>query len=177
MSIYRRRTSYVVAAAGSGVSATGGTETTYSLGGINYKVHTFTVSGNFVVSTGGNVDVLVVGGGGGSGAHAYGGGGGGGGLIFRLEFSVSAGTIPVTVGAGGTGGVWPTLGNKGGNSVFSTLTALGGGGGGTASTGSYDQSGTSGGGGGGSSFRGDNRRLGKTATDASQGKNGGDGDG
>jgi len=105
------------------------------------------------------------------------GGGGGGGLIFRLEFSVSAGTIPVTVGAGGTGGVWPTLGNKGGNSVFSTLTALGGGGGGTASTGSYDQSGTSGGGGGGSSFRGDNRRLGKTATDASQGKNGGDGDG
>ena len=50
-------------AAGGGVSATGGTET--DSGG--YRYHTFTSSGSLVVSTGGSVEYLVVGGGGGGG--------------------------------------------------------------------------------------------------------------
>ena len=59
------------------MSATGGTVTTSG----NYKIHTFTGTGAFVVSDAGNqggVDYLVVAGGGGGGG-GYGGGGGAGG--------------------------------------------------------------------------------------------------
>src|SRR6056300_800442 len=66
------------------VTATGGTITTSG----DFKVHTFTGDGCFVVSCGGNpagsssVDYLVVAGGGGAHGDAGGGGGGGG---FRLS--------------------------------------------------------------------------------------------
>jgi hypothetical protein len=64
-----------------------------------------------------SVDVLVVAGGGGSKA----GGGGGGGVIYSTAFSVTPSTsYTVTVGAGGDR-------VNGGNSVFSSLTAIGGG--------------------------------------------------
>lgn len=73
------------------------------------------------------VEVLVVAGGGG-GAYT-GSGGGAGGLIYRTNFPVISGTgYTVTVGAGGTAGASQTGGN-GGNSVFGSLTAIGGGGG------------------------------------------------
>ena len=49
-------------------SATGGTESTYSSGGISYKVHTFTSSGTFTTLASGTVDVLMVGGGGSGGS-------------------------------------------------------------------------------------------------------------
>ena len=59
--------------------ATGGTVTTYSSGGNDYKVHTFTSNGTFTISAGsGNVDYLVIAGGGGGGGEVGGGGGGGG---------------------------------------------------------------------------------------------------
>src|SRR6056300_1907863 len=101
------------------ITARGGTVTTST----DYKIHTFTGDGCFVVATAGNpagsnsVDYLVIAGGGGAGGEMGGGGGGGG---FRLSNStcmsapltsplatptgitVSLTTYPVTVGAGGT---------------------------------------------------------------------------
>ena len=55
----------------------GGTQTDITVSGVSYKLHTFTSDGNFVVSTGGWFDVLLVGGGGGGTNSGYSGGGGG----------------------------------------------------------------------------------------------------
>src|SRR5210317_35030 len=119
-------------------SATGGTETTSG----DFKIHTFTGDGCFVVSTLGlgpsggpsNVDYLVVAGGGGGAAN---GGGGAGGyreshstcvsgpytaspLATPTGITVSATTYPITVGAGGGGSVGAGgQGYSGSNSVFS----------------------------------------------------------
>ncbi len=99
-----------------------------------------------------SVEVLVVAGGGGGGAWV-GGGGGGGGVIYRPAFPVVPGTAyTVTVGAGGDGEYNPgsysgmPRATNGGNSVFGTLTAIGGGRGGSWSV--YPP--TTGGSGGGS---------------------------
>jgi len=129
------------------ISATGGTITTSG----DFKVHTFTGDGCFVVSIAGSgdgpsvVDYLVVAGGGGGGA-AIGGGGGAGG--FRLSNSyalpapttsplanptgitVTATTYPVTVGSGGTRGLdtpSPKEATPGSPSIFSTITSTSGG--------------------------------------------------
>jgi hypothetical protein len=130
------------------VTATGGTITECG----NFKIHTFTGPGTFTVSCAGNplgsetVDYLVVAGGG-SGGGRYGGGGGGGGYressgaasgcysISPLGACVSALPVtvqgyPITVGGGGTG--VPAVpgsddGNRGNNSIFSTITSTGGG--------------------------------------------------
>jgi hypothetical protein len=134
------------------ITATGGTVTTSG----DFKIHSFTGDGCFVVSCAGNpvgstaVDYLVVAGGGGGGA----GGGAGGG--FRVSNSyglpgptmsplsnptgltVTSTTYPVTVGAGGSagaqnaGGAAATAGGCGSNSIFSTITSTAGGGGGSA---------------------------------------------
>ena len=140
--------------------ATGGTITTSG----DFKIHTFTGDGCFVVSqlgnspavpTGGptNVDYLVIAGGAGGGCAGGGGAGGGGAGGHRTTFpspSCNAGafpvttqTYPITVGGGGTGS--PNSGaTSGSNSVFSTITSAGGGG---AGGGSADaQNGGSGGG-------------------------------
>jgi hypothetical protein len=79
------------------------------------------------VTRGGPVEVLVVAGGG-SGGVRHAGGGGAGGLIYNSSFSVS-GTVTVTVGDGGAGLAQGTVtpGNSGSNSVFGSLTAIGGG--------------------------------------------------
>ncbi|MFA5795455.1 MAG: DUF2341 domain-containing protein [Candidatus Brocadiia bacterium] len=114
------------------VKATGGT-ITYSGG---YKIHTFTSSGTFNVTGGGNVEVLVVAGGGSGGNHSTtnaNGGGGGGGVIYNTSYPVISGSAyTVTVGAGGASVPNSTaaIGNNGQNSVFGSLTAIGGGGGG-----------------------------------------------
>ena len=96
------------------VAATGGTVTTDG----DYKIHTFTISGTFTVTTGGDVEVLIVAGGGGGSA----GGGGGGGLIHRDTFAVIPNAYSIAVGAGGTGGNTIlgsfTSGTNGGNSSF-----------------------------------------------------------
>ena len=111
------------------VAATGGTVTTDG----NFKIHTFTGDGCFVVSDAGNVagsnsvDYLVVAGGGGGGGTPGNAGGGGGAGGFRYSSTtytsppcapghplrascsipVTAATFPVTVGGGGTGGTGP----------------------------------------------------------------------
>ena len=61
------------------VAATGGTVETYTDPSGNWKSHTFIASGSFVVTTAGQVDVLVVGGGGSGGAGVFGASNGGGG--------------------------------------------------------------------------------------------------
>jgi len=109
----------------------------------NYTYHTFGASGTFTPQQSLTADVLVVAGGG-SGGGNQGGGGGAGGLLYQTGRSVSSGAYTVTIGAGGTAnGI--TTGNSGTNSVFDTITALGGGGGGTTAVG---VNGGSGGGGG-----------------------------
>jgi len=138
------------------VAATGGTVTTSG----DFKIHSFTGDGCFVVSTAGNVagsntvSYLVVAGGGGT----YSGGGGAGGFREGKATSdcysasplnapgglpVSATTYPITVGAGGSPGSghpgsgipFPapsyTGATSGSNSVFSTVTSTGGGRGGS----------------------------------------------
>jgi hypothetical protein len=119
------------------ISATGGTVTTSG----NFKIHTFTGDGSFVVSQVGsgagpsNVDYLAVAGGGGTGRDRGAGGGAGG---YRTSFPspgcnagsfpISATTYPITVGAGGTGQSGPTVDQTPGNpSIFSTITSAGGG--------------------------------------------------
>ena len=128
--------------------ATGGTVTTSG----DYKIHTFTGDGNFVVSSvgnscGGKVSYLVVAGGGGAGRDRGGGAGAGGFREGKVSsdpytdspldagdgLTVTATTFPITVGGGGAGG--PTAsppgvsgrGATGSNSIFSTITSAGGG--------------------------------------------------
>jgi hypothetical protein len=74
--------------------------------------------------------VLVVGGGGGA-AGLWAGGGGGGGVVYDPIYPLSVGSHSVTVGAGGAGSsVFSSANANGSNSVFGSLTALGGGRGG-----------------------------------------------
>ncbi len=132
--------------------ATGGTIVTSG----DYKIHTFTSSGNFVVTqAGAPIEYLLVAGGGGGGSgqsnsNYAAGGGGGGGMITANNFSVSNGTYAIVVGAGGAGQAEDT--NKsysGTNSLFSTLIATGGGGGGPRSNNNRADHGQAGGSGGG----------------------------
>lgn len=143
------------------VTATGGTITSYTDGGITYDVHTFTGSGTFNVTGGGSVDYLIVGGGGGGGAST-GGGGGAGGFVTGTTTVTDSTAYTITVGAGGQGGIQssvPYRGANGGDSIFAGVTAFGGGGGGsnapaTPPPGLTDPSvGGSGGGGSGASGR------------------------
>ena len=112
----------------------------------------------------GEVAYLVVGAGGGGGGVGGGAGAGGlrtsygnytgGGQSAESNITLSAQTYTITIGAGGTasatGGTWNYDGNTGSNgtnSVFGTITSLGGGGG----TGSSNQA-LNGGSGGGARF-------------------------
>jgi len=137
-------------------AATGGTVTTDG----DYKVHTFTSSGTFAVSTissgDGEVDYLIIAGGGGAGISNSGGGGAGGRLYLENYTGFSHSTsYAITVGAGGaarTDSAGNGHGASGSNSSIASITALGGGGGGY--TGNTGLNGGSGGGGQGSSAGG-----------------------
>ena len=135
------------------IAATGGTVTTSG----NFKIHSFTSSGCFQVTSGGNscgsntVDYLIVAAGGGGAVGEWGGGGGGAGGYRESSgaasgcysasplgacvsaLPVSAETYPITIGAGGAGGTnnpYATNGDgdSGSTSVFSSITSAGGGG-------------------------------------------------
>ena len=67
------------------VVAAGGTET---IPGDGYKYHTFTSNGTLVVTTGGDVECLVIAGGGGGGSFAGGAGGAGGWQEGTLTYNV-----------------------------------------------------------------------------------------
>ncbi len=127
------------------ITATGGTITT---SGLN-TIHTFTSSGTFTPSASVNAAVLVVAGGGSGGKDVNtgvdSGGGGAGGLVYQASRAITPGNYTVTVGAGGASQTSTrTNGISGNNSVFDTITALGGGGGGA-----YPGPGVNGGSGGG----------------------------
>jgi len=157
--------------------ATGGTVTESG----DYKIHSFTGDGCFVVTqigTGdfypgcasagpGEVDYLVVAGGGGGG-NAYSGGGGAGGfreshctansgcytaspLATCVSLPIAVTTYPVTVGGGGV-----AQASDGSPSIFSTITSAGGGRGRSSAAGADGGSGGAGskGGGGCSTFPG-----------------------
>ena len=98
-------------------------------------------------------EVLVVAGGGGGGSD-MGGGGGGGGVLYSSSYTVTRGsTITVTVGNGGAGataGVGQARGTNGDNSVFGSLTSIGGGGGASCHDRSTSPAGNGGSGGGAS---------------------------
>ena len=158
------------------ITATGGTVATSG----DYKIHSFTGDGCFVVSSLGvgipcaqasTVDYLVVAGaGGGGGGSQVGSAGGGGAGGYRTSgfgpaplqapaLTITATTYPITVGAGGSGGTWPgacgsgVAAPSGSLSIFSTITSSGGGGGGAGDNpATAGAAGGSGGGSGGLDF-------------------------
>jgi hypothetical protein len=151
---------------------------TYSNG---YWMHTFTGSGTFSSQQSLEVDALVVAGGGGGGSGNRGGGGGAGGFRLLPATSLTAGSYPVLVGAGGSGinsGVLGTQGFDGSPSALLSINSLGGGGGGAGPDGgpfpqgSDGRPGGSGGGGGVNAASGQYARGGGAGT-AGQGNNGG----
>ena len=115
--------------------ASGGTVTTVDT---DYKVHTFTSSGTFAVSTAGTAGAqyLVIAGGG-SGGNYYSGGGGAGGYRNSMIGETTGGggsaedalavadstDYTVTIGGGGTGPVGAAaVGDDGNDSVFGSIT-------------------------------------------------------
>lgn len=137
-----------------------------------YQYWTFTSSGTFTVTgAGGLCDVLVVGGGGGgTGGGGNGGGGGGGAHFYATQVYLPAGSITVTVGAGGTGYANQT-GAPGGFSAVGEFRAIGGGGGGGPDP--WGIAGGNGGSGGGG--KGTNDGVGGFALISGQGNGGGQG--
>ena len=107
-----------------------------------YWYHAFLSSGIFKPLVNLTCDYLVIAGGG-AGGGDRGGGGGAGGYRAGSNFSVTAQSYAITVGAGGTGGAG--VGTKGSDSVFSTISSTGGGAGWT-STGTAGSGGSGGGG-------------------------------
>jgi len=107
-------------------TATGGTISTSGA----YTIHTFNSSGTFTPNKVGTVEYLVIAGGGGGNGDS-GGGGGAGGYRTATGFDVAATGLTVTVGAGGA------YGYSGVNSVFSSITSVGGGRGSGNAVGSY----------------------------------------
>ena len=106
-----------------------------TIGGVDYRVHTFTSVGSHTFSItkkGGpseGLDVLLVAGGGGGGGR-HGGGGGGGGVQYVQTIQPNAGNYTIVVGGGGArGGQSPIEGQQGGNSTGFGEQANGGGGG------------------------------------------------
>ena len=155
-----------------------------------YTINVYTESGTFIPNFTGTVEVLVVAGGGGGGMD-MGGGGGGGGVISNTAYAVTAGTpVTVTVGLGGKGGPagsspqfnqpsghqYTQSATSGGNSVFGSLTAIGGGYGGSSYVGytpNYGNGGAGGSGGGSTGYVGNGSTYG--AGTAGQGNRGGTG--
>ena len=163
------------------------TDTTYTFtvnasDSVNTIPRTFTITSRHLIP----IDYLVVAGGGGGGYGYYGGGGGAGG--YRTSFgtsganssaesifsAVSSVNYTVTVGQGGAGSSSDnTRATSGSNSVFATVTSLGGGGGGSRGDTNGNPEGTSrgasGGSGGGTAFHSAGGAIGT----ANQGLNGG----
>jgi hypothetical protein len=124
--------------------ATGGTATSITVAGTAYTLLNMTADTNFVVSTAGIFDLLIVGGGGGgaTSSSSVGTGGGAGAEVEQMTMYFDAGTYAVTIGAGGASGV---VGNS--TRIATTVSVIGGGSGGTVNQSSAkSQDGGSGGG-------------------------------
>ena len=184
---------------GSSLIAACGGNTTITCG--DFKTHIFTADGPFTVTSGGGplgtAEYFVIAGGGSGGTAGYGGAGGGAGG-FRLgsptvggpsplngtSITMSPGSFPIQVGAGGTmlpsPDPAPNQGGSGTPSIFSTVTSAGGGGGGGDQTPASPPfaAGLDGGSGGGSGRTGAAVGSGNVPTvSPPQGNPGGQGDG
>ena len=148
-------------------------------GGNGYTYHVFTGPGNFTVTQGGTIEILLVGGGGPSGSTQSSttvgncGGGGAGGIVHATAYPIESGTHPITVGDPAPQPLTPSPG-RGVDSTFvdaggpTTITALGGGGGSYYGVGGSPQPGGAGfpgGSGGGGGYPG---QPGGTANQPSQ---------
>ena len=178
------------------IIASGGTETTCG----DFKIHTFTGPGTFTVTQAATVAaentvgyVVVAGGGsGGSGGSSITGGGGGAGgfregrnvpidnftaspLVADAPtnaITLTAGSYPITVGAGGSPVSAPdAAGNSGSPSTFSTITSAGGGRGGSNNV----DAANGGSGGGGKESNGTGGSGNTPPVSPPQGQNGGNG--
>lgn len=134
----------------------------------------FTGSGSITISQAGTVSLLVVGGGasgnpspGGGGGVGGGGGGGAGGVLNIASAYLDAGTLTVTVGAGGAGST-DRIGASGNASSVANFYGVGGSQGKWVSS-QINQGGSGGGGGGGATAE-----TGQTAI-SGQGNAGGNG--
>ena len=163
------------------MALSGGTETTITENNVNYKVHTFTSSGTLTVTgASGQVEYLVVAGGGGAWSDAGGSGGGagggaggyrcsvvgessGGGASAESKLTLSPQSYTITIGAGGVST------GSGSDSVFSSITAIGGGGGRRSGS----SPGIDGGSGAGQGINSNNPTGGIGTGTAGQGYNGG----
>jgi len=136
-------------------------------------IHTFQTSGTLSPLSSLTASSLVVAGGG--GGAALGGGGGAGGYRTGSGITLDTNSIYlVTVGAGGTKGVYATPApTNGSDSAFLTITSAGGGYGGGSSTGA--SVGANGGSGGGGNFANAAGNGNTPSTSPSQGNNGGAG--
>jgi hypothetical protein len=111
------------------IIATGGTITDVSIGGISYRLHTFTTTGTstFQVLGGyGDAQVLIVGGGG-AGGFGHGGGGGGGAVLYNSAQTLTINSYSITVGSGGSATTSDDQNNPGNPSSAFGVTATGGG--------------------------------------------------
>ena len=161
----------------SGSTGNGGLSGTSNCGGKTYlnwnavvgamKYYIYKDDGQFLSHP---IKVLIVAGGG--GGAGTGGGGGAGGLIYNSNYTVSPGNqITVTVGNGGAGHIGSGDGANGGNSIFGSLTAIGGGAGGVLG---YSNGYTGGSGGGGGGAQSGSLKTGGQGT-SGQGSSGGGG--
>jgi hypothetical protein len=136
-----------------GPGAQGGTEVTSG----GYKYHTFTASGNLVVTgTLTGIEYLVIAGGGSGGGNSTGvawafGGGGAGGYRSATGITLPGATYAVVVGAGGAGG--DNIKNAGGVSSINSFESAGGGAGGVYNEPTPGRAGEPGGSGGGGAIR------------------------
>lgn len=130
-----------------------------------YRIHTITNSQDFVVTSRGDADVLLIAGGG-SGGAGSGGGGGAGGVVYT-NIVLPVGTNHIVIGQGGPAMGDEQMGTNGENSVFCWMTAYGGGGGGK-----LRENGLAGGSGGGGGGWNNELYIGGVST-ASQGYEGG----
>lgn len=99
------------ASKGASVAATGGTETTSG----GFKYHKYTSTSNFVVTAGGKIDYMILGGGyGGLNYSASSGGGAAASFLEGTDETIGTGTMAVTVGGDSTQSsvAFVTLGTK-----------------------------------------------------------------
>ena len=114
--------------------ATGGIISYYTLGNINYCVHTFLDSGSFIPESSLQVDYLIVAGGGSGGSGGdqanEGAGGGAGGIIYKTSVTFTNSTYNVVIGKGGSENSNGENSSITGTGLTSNRIALGGGRGG-----------------------------------------------
>jgi hypothetical protein len=105
--------------------ATGGTVTTATISGLNYRFHTFEAAGTATFTVQANpriFRILTVGGGRGGEAD----GGGGGAIVDTDNVILAVGSYTVTVGAGGAGSTPGVNATSGGNSSLGSAQTANG---------------------------------------------------